>query len=91
MVRHLGYSLRVLAINIVAIVLLVASGSTFAGTDVLTWHDDLARTGLNKREFLRPDNVNVTDFGKLFLASVDWQIYAQPLIVSGLDFGSWGV
>ena len=44
MVHQLGYSLRVLAINIVAIVLLVASISAFAGTDVLTWHNDLART-----------------------------------------------
>jgi outer membrane protein assembly factor BamB len=58
----------------------------------LTWHNDLARTGLNKHEFiLRPDNVNVTDFGKLFVASVDGQIYAQPLIVSGLEFPGWGV
>ena len=92
MVQQLGYSLRVFAINVVGIVLLIASGSTFAGTDVLTWHNDLPRTGLNKREFiLRPDNVNVTDFGKLFLASVDGQIYAQPLIVSGLEFSGWGV
>jgi hypothetical protein len=44
MVHQLGYSLRILAINIVAIVLLVASGSVFVGTDVLTWHNDLART-----------------------------------------------
>src|SRR5262249_47446647 len=92
MVQHIGYPLRVLAINIVASVLLVASLSTFAGTDVLTWHNDLARTGLNKREWiLRPDNVNVTDFGKLFLASVDGQIFAQPLVVSGLEFPGWGV
>ena len=91
MVQHLGYSLRVLGINIVAIVLLVASGSTFAGTDVLTWHNDLARTGLNQREWiLRPDNVNVTDFGKLFVANLDGQIYAQPLIVSGLEFRRLG-
>src|SRR5262245_10325187 len=91
MVQHLGDLLRVLAINI-AIVLLIGSSSTFAGTDVLTWHNDLARTGLNKREFiLRPDNVNVTDFGKLFVANVDGQIYAQPLVVSGLEFRGWGV
>ena len=91
MVQQFGYSLRVLAINVVVIVLLLASGSTFAGADVLTWHNDLARTGLNKHEFiLRPDNVNVTDFGKLFVASVDGQIYAQPLIVSGLEFPGWG-
>jgi len=85
MVHQLGYSLRILAINIVAIVLLVASISAFAGTDVLTWHNDLARTGLNRREWiLRPDNVNATDFGKLFISNVDGQIYSQPLIVTGI-------
>jgi len=85
MVHQLGYSLRILAINIVAIVLLVASISAFAGTDVLTWHNDLARTGLNRREWiLRHDNVNATDFGKLFISNVDGQIYSQPLIVTGI-------
>src|SRR5215813_11649942 len=90
MVHH-GHSFRVVTITVIAIILVFASGLTFAGTDVLTWHNDPARTGLNKREFiLRPDNVNVTDFGKLFVANLDGQIYAQPLVVSGLQFPGWG-
>jgi outer membrane protein assembly factor BamB len=68
--------------------------SAFA-LDVMTWHNDLARTGVNAREWaLRPDNVNVSDFGKLFTASVDGQIYSQPLIVSrvkGLSFNAYNV
>jgi outer membrane protein assembly factor BamB len=84
MVQHFQYSFRVLAIDVVGIVLLLGSGSTLAGTDVLTWHNDLARTGLNRREWvLRPDNVNATDFGKIFTFNFDGQIYAQPLIVTG--------
>jgi len=56
------------------------------GTDVLTWHNDLARTGQNLTEtILTPANVNSTNFGKLFVVSIDGQVYAQPLVVSGLS------
>ena len=86
MLRHPQYSF------LVAATLLLMPGSGFAATDVLTWHNDLARTGLNAREWsLRPDNVNATDFGKLFLANVDGQIYAQPLVATGVQIPGWGV
>ncbi len=39
----------------------------------------------------RPDNVNADEFGKLFLTNLDGQVYAQPLIVSALNFPGWGV
>jgi len=53
--------------------------------NVLTWHNDLARTGLNPNETqLTPADVNVSSFGKLFSYPVDGQLYAQPLYVSGL-------
>src|SRR6266567_3265105 len=85
-------SYRVFAVKVVATALLLAPSSAFAAVDVLTSHNDLARTGLNRHEFvLRPDNVNASDFGKLFVANVDGQIYAQPLIVAGLEFRGWGV
>src|SRR4029077_7184369 len=52
---------------------------------VLTSRNDLARTGQNLHEAtLAPNNVNPADFGKLFVAPVDAQVYAQPLIVTGL-------
>ncbi len=53
--------------------------------DVLTQHNDLARTGANTLEtILTPANVNSTNFGKLFTDSVDAQVYAQPLCVENL-------
>jgi hypothetical protein len=88
MFHHFRYSCRVLAAGVAAAALLFVLSPAFAATDVLTSHNDLARTGLNKREWiLRPGNVNATDFGKLFVANVDGQIYAQPLIVAGLELG----
>ena len=87
MFRYFRYAFLVFAVNVVATALLCVPGSAFAATDVLTWHNDLARTGLNSREWsLTPGNVNATDFGKLFVAHFDGQIYAQPLVVSGLKF-----
>ena len=54
--------------------------------NVLTQHNDLARTGANTSEtILTPANVNSTNFGKLFTDSVDGQVYAQPLYVENLS------
>jgi hypothetical protein len=77
---------RVLAVELVATTLLLAPSEAFAAVDVLTWHNDLARTGQNLHEVtLAPNNVNPSDFGKLFVAPVDGQLYAQPLVVAGLE------
>lgn len=60
--------------------------------NVLTQHNDNGRTGANLNETtLTTLNVTVGQFGKLFSRSVDGQIYAQPLYVSNVDFGSRGV
>ncbi len=59
--------------------------------DVLTWHNDLTRQGLNNAEtVLTPSNVNSTTFGKLFSYSVQGQVYAQPLYVSNLAIPGQG-
>ena len=57
-----------------------------AQVSVLTHRYDVGRTGQNLNEsVLKPSNVNVSNFGKLFFRTVDGYVYAQPLLVSGLD------
>jgi hypothetical protein len=59
--------------------------------NVLTYHNDVARTGQNTNEtVLTPANVNTNSFGKLFDCPVDGQIFAQPLIVSGMTLPGQG-
>lgn len=54
-------------------------------TDVLTQHNNTARTGANLREtILTRANVNSQQFGKLYDVPVDGFIYAQPLVVTDL-------
>jgi outer membrane protein assembly factor BamB len=56
--------------------------------DVLTHHNDNARTGLQPAEvLLTPANVNLLHFGLAFTIPVDDPVYAQPLYVGSLDFG----
>lgn len=53
--------------------------------NVLTYHNDNARTGANLREtVLTPANVNVADFGRINFSPVDGKVDAQPLYVSAL-------
>ena len=59
--------------------------------DVLTNRYDNARTGFNLSEtVLNTSNVNAVQFGLLFSRAVDGQIYAQPLVVSGLTLPTVG-
>jgi hypothetical protein len=56
-----------------------------SGTDVVTYKNDLARTGQNLTEtVLTLSNVNATSFGKLRFLSTDGKVDAQPLYVSAL-------
>jgi hypothetical protein len=56
---------------------------------VLTFHNDLASSGLNSNEtVLSPTNVQVGTFGKLFTTNVDGQVYAEPLIDTGITITS---
>lgn len=52
-------------------------------SDVLTQHNDAARTGAQLHEtLLQPGNVGPSTFGRLYERHVDGQIVTQPLYVS---------
>jgi hypothetical protein len=62
-----------------------ASLTVMAGTNVVMWHFDAQRTGLNPTEAsLTPTNVAPATFGKLFSYMLDGYEYGQPLLVSQL-------
>jgi hypothetical protein len=68
-----------------AALLLIASPCSFGQINVLTYHNDLARTGRNLNEtVLTPLNVKSSTFGKLVNVPVDGKVDAQPLVVSSL-------
>jgi hypothetical protein len=73
-----------LALQIV-LVFAIGRGAGLSQTNVLTWHNDNARTGQNLTEtILTPANVNSSTFAMLFTVPVDGKVDAQPLYVSGL-------
>jgi hypothetical protein len=56
-----------------------------AGVDVVTYHNDIARTGQYLNETtLTLANVNSAAFGKLGLYTTDGKVDAQPLYLSGV-------
>ncbi len=76
--------MKQLLINIFATAAMTVAG--FA--DVLTYHNDNSRTGVNPFDTaLTIRNVNPLTFGKKFDLPVDGQVYAQPLVVSNISIG----
>lgn len=64
----------------------LASALCAPAADVLTHHNDPARTGaLLDETALAPATLRSEGFGRLFSLVVDGQIYAQPLVVSGIE------
>jgi hypothetical protein len=65
---------------------------TVLGAQVLTYHNDIERTGLNPNEtILTSANVNHSTFGKLFLTVLDGRVDAQPLYFPSVTIASHGV
>ena len=65
----------------------VAAVTDLAG--VYTYHNNLARDGVNGREYaLTTASVNTAGFAKIFSCTVDGAIYGQPLWVANLTVNS---
>ena len=65
---------------------LTVSASTASAVDIVTYHNDIARTGQNLNEtILTTANVNSTTFGKIRSLPVDGKVDAQPLYLAGLQ------
>ena len=65
-----------------------ATTTTTTAPDITTYHDDIARDGLNAQEtILTPTNVNSTQFGKIGLYTVDGVVDAEPLFLANLTAG----
>src|SRR5580698_5030209 len=60
--------------------------------NVLTYHNDLSRTGQNLNEtILTPARLEAGEFGPLFSIPVDGQVYGQPLYMWGLNVAGKGL
>jgi hypothetical protein len=67
------------------------SSAALAQTNILTYHNDNARTGQNLSEtILTPQNVNSSSFGKLFTVPMDGKVDAQPLQMSAVPIPGHG-
>ena len=75
--------LRLISAAVFAVSLLAAGSYCAFAQNVLTYHNNNARTGLNAAETtLNLSNVNDSTFGKLFTLTVDGLVDAEPLYLS---------
>jgi hypothetical protein len=74
--------------SLMLVTALIALTSSVLGQDVLTYHNNNARNGLNPEETeLKLTNVNYTTFGLQFVIPVDGLVDAEPLYLSSLTVG----
>ena len=74
--------------SLMLVATLIALAAPVFGQDVLTYHNNNARNGLNPEESqLTLDNVNYTTFGLQFVIPVDGLVDAEPLYLSSLTVG----
>jgi fibronectin type 3 domain-containing protein len=68
---------------------LVELESRINPANVLQYHMDALSTGLNNTEtVLTRQNVNFSTFGKLWTVHVQGQVYAEPLVLTGVNITS---
>ena len=76
----------------VSLVLLLCVLPSNGQISVLTYHNDLSRTGQNVEEStLTPSTVSSGQFGPLFRDAVDGQVYAQPLYMPDVNIPGKGI
>ncbi|MGA9390092.1 MAG: pyrrolo-quinoline quinone [Candidatus Sulfotelmatobacter sp.] len=87
--KCLGRKKLLASLTLSAVVLCMCHASP--AQDVLTWHNDNARTGQNLKEtILTLQNVSPKTFGKLFVIGVDGKVDAEPLYAERLEIPNQG-
>jgi len=88
--RQLG-GLRKFKAGSWVVALIMAFSVTALAGDIVTFHNDNARTGQNLNEtILTPSNVKSSGFGKLFTMPVDGKIDGEPLYLSAVSIPGSG-
>lgn len=89
--KSTNYMGKVQGANVTNITIYCEGPTSLANDDVLTQHNDPARSGAQLSEtILKPTNVTPATFGRLYERQVDGQIIAQPLYVGGLSIPGMG-
>ncbi|HEY2149500.1 MAG TPA: hypothetical protein VGH34_01760 [Vicinamibacterales bacterium] len=80
--------MKVAPFVVASVLALAVAGRTLTSagnTNVLTYHNDNARTGQNLTEtILAPPTVSSSSFGKIGFFTTDGKVDAQPLLLSGV-------